>query len=189
MGIETATLEIRLGADHKKCCALTEVLESLEIEVSLIHNVEGPWLWDQVIEDIDVVKLAVADIDKRRYAVTQIQECVKFDGGFGSFELCPWKDRQAETYSRGIEGIDGLVEFNAKVVVDIESSSCVDKIVGEFCIDAPVTHSVGIGQSISGDVASYTHVIQFVSLGTETSLDVSETLSVAKLWKNHTERY
>jgi len=112
---------------------------------------------------------------------------VKLDGGFGSSELRPWKDRQAEIDSSGIEGIDGLVEFDSKVVVDIEGSSCVDKTMGEFCVDAPVAHSVGVGQGISGDVASYAHVIQLVALGTKTSLDISKTLSVGELSKSHTE--
>ena len=84
---------------------------------------------------------------------------MKFDGGFGSSELCPGKDGQTEIDSSGIESIDSLVEFDSKVVVDIEGSSCVDKTMGEFCIDAPVAHSVGIGQGIPGDVASYAHVI------------------------------
>ena len=93
MGIKTATLEIRLGTYHEECSVLMELMESLEIEVPSIHNVEGPWFRDQVIEYIDVVKLAVADMDKRRYAATQIQKRVEFDGGFGPSELRPWKDR------------------------------------------------------------------------------------------------
>ena len=76
VGIETATLEVGLGAYHEECRALTELIESLEIQVTSIHNVEGPWFRDQVIEDIDVVKLAVAYIDERRDAAAQIQECV-----------------------------------------------------------------------------------------------------------------
>jgi len=70
MGIESTTLEIRLGADHEKCRVLAELIEPFEIEVPSIHDVESPWLRDQVIENIDVVKLAIADIDERRYAAT-----------------------------------------------------------------------------------------------------------------------
>lgn len=187
VGIETATFEIGLGAYHEECRVLMELIESLEIEVPSIHNVEGPWFRDQVIEDIDVVKLPVADINKRRYAAAQIQERMELDGGLGSPELCPRKDRQTEIDGGGIEGIDGLVQFDSKVVVDIESSSCVDKRVGEFCVDAPVSHFVGIGQGVSGNVASYPHVIQLVALGTKTSFDVPETLSVGELCESHAE--
>jgi len=127
IGIQTTALEIGLGADHEERCALIEMVEAFEIEISPVHDVKRPWLRDQVIEDIDVVKLPVAYVDEGGNAAPEIQEGVEFDGAFASPELCPWKNGQAQIDGGGVEGIDGLSELDAKVFVDVESPRRADQ--------------------------------------------------------------
>jgi hypothetical protein len=43
-----------------------QAIQSREVDVAAIHDVEGTGLRNQPVEDIDVVQLAVADVDKRR---------------------------------------------------------------------------------------------------------------------------
>jgi len=48
---------------------------------------------------------------------------MQFDGGFGLPEMCPRKNGKAQIDSRGIERLNRIVEFEAKILVGIESPS------------------------------------------------------------------
>ena len=63
--------------------------EPIEVDVSAIHDVDGTGLGHQLIEDIDVVQLAVADEDEGRDIAPQIQERVQLDRRFGRAEQHP----------------------------------------------------------------------------------------------------
>ena len=65
------------------------------------------------------MQLAFADMIECRNIAAQIQGCMKFDGRFGLAEVGPRENRQTQVDGRGVEGIDGLVEFDAEVLVDI----------------------------------------------------------------------
>src|SRR5262245_43296831 len=81
MRIAALCSEVRLGAGNEEAASIVEPGQSLEVNVSSIHDVEGSWLGHEVIENVDVVKLAVADEDKRGNAATQIEQRVKLHGG------------------------------------------------------------------------------------------------------------
>jgi len=61
MRIAPLDAEIRLGAGHEEGADQMPAIESLEIDLAAIHDVEGACLGDQLIEDVDVVHLAVAE--------------------------------------------------------------------------------------------------------------------------------
>ncbi len=67
--------------------------EPFEIHVATIHDVEGTRLRQQDIEDIDVVQLAVGNMDKGRNVATQVQQRVPFDRGLGGTKQRPREDR------------------------------------------------------------------------------------------------
>ena len=186
-GIYTAKLEIGFGSDNEKGCPLGKEMETFEVQVASIHDVEGPRFRHQLIEYIDVVKLAVADMDERRDVPAQIQKRVQFDRGLGTTELGPRENRQTQIDGCGIERVDGLIEFDAEVLVHVKSSRSVDKAVGKLRVNAPVSYAVGIGQSISENIVPNPNVIQLVLLCTQASLDVSHAFAIGQLGKSHTE--
>ena len=65
------------GADDEEAAGLMKATEPIEVDVSAIHDVDGTGLGHQLIEDIDVVQLAVADEDEGRDIAPQIKERVQ----------------------------------------------------------------------------------------------------------------
>src|SRR5262245_17640300 len=78
-GVRVAALcsEVRLGAGNEEAASVVESGQSLEVDIGSVHNVEGTGLGHEVVKDVDVVKFAVADEDKRWNAATQIEQRVK----------------------------------------------------------------------------------------------------------------
>ena len=63
---------------------------------------------------------------------------MQFNGAFGGAEAGPGKDGQAQVDGGGIEGVDGVVEFQSQVFVGIQGSGECDEGLGEVGVDAPV---------------------------------------------------
>ena len=57
-------------------------LQSLEIDVAAIHNVECAGLGEDVVEDVDVMYLSVGNADKRGDIAMQIEQSVHFHRAF-----------------------------------------------------------------------------------------------------------
>ena len=74
---------------------------------------------------------------------------MQFNGAFGGAEAGPGKDGQAQVDGGGIEGVDGVFEFDAEVLVEIELPGGMDEGLGEVGVDAPVAGLVGVGQGIA----------------------------------------
>ena len=61
MGIESHELQIDFGSNHKEGQALRKDVKTAKVEISAIHDVEGTWFGDKIVQDIDIVYLAVCD--------------------------------------------------------------------------------------------------------------------------------
>ncbi len=83
MRVPALGLEVGLGADDKEAAGGVKAAEPIEVDVSAIHDVDGTGLGQQLIENIDVMQLAVADEDEGRDIAAQIQERVQLDRRFG----------------------------------------------------------------------------------------------------------
>lgn len=108
-----------------------------------------------------------------------------FDGGLGLAEMRPWKDRQAQIDSRGVEGVHRVVEFEAKILVGIEVPSGLDQRLGKIGVDAPVAFFVGFGQGAAGDIGSNAHMVERVALGFEAGFDIAQALPIGELSECH----
>jgi fibrillarin-like rRNA methylase len=71
---------IRLGPYDKETARSMKTLESFEIEKPSIHDIEYTEHWRQLIENVDLVHLAVADMDKTRNIAPQTEQGVQIDG-------------------------------------------------------------------------------------------------------------
>ena len=61
--IQAPCIEVLLGAGDEEASHLIERIEPLEVQVTPIHDVEGTGLDKQQVQHIDVVHLAVGDVD------------------------------------------------------------------------------------------------------------------------------
>ena len=126
-------------------------MQALEIDIAAIHDVDRTRLGHEKVERVDVVQLAVRDVDEARDAAAQVQERVQLHGRLGGPEMRPREDRQAEIDGRRIERIDGVGELQAKLLAGIGLPRLRDQPVRQLGIDAPVAQLVGVGQGRSPD--------------------------------------
>ena len=99
----------------------------------------------------------------------------------------PRKDRQTQIDGRRIEGIDCMLQLQAKAVPGVELASCLDQTEGEILVNAPVAGLVGVGQCAAGDSAANPQVIELGGVRTQAGLDVAQTFSIGQLREGHAQ--
>src|SRR5271155_1282777 len=137
MRIAPSGLEIRFAAGYEEAADLVEPVQALEVEEAPIHDVERAGLGQELIEDIDLVHLAVANKDKGRDIAAQIEQRVQFDRGLGRPKRRPRKYRQTQIDGRRIQRIDRILQVDPEGLVDIQRSGDGDQALGEVGVDAP----------------------------------------------------
>jgi len=57
LGVEASSAEVCFCTGDKKCRRLVDFVKTHKVEIAAIHDIDGPELDDQLIEDIDIVNL------------------------------------------------------------------------------------------------------------------------------------
>ena len=110
---------------------------------------------------------------------------MEFDGSFGLAKVSPREKRKTQVDSTGIESVNGLVEFDTEVFVLIKVAGLMNKDLGKVGVDTPIPVLVGTGEIVSSDVASNSHVIEFVAHCLQTGFDIAKTLAISHLSETH----
>jgi len=153
--------------DHKK---------SLKIQVPAIEQVQG----------VDLVGLAVADMNECGDGAAQIQQGVQFDRRFVRSKGCPGINRQAQVYRCGVEGVNRCIQVDRQRVVGIQRARHGNQVLRKVGVDLPRSSCIGIGQGVARNgLAAQTHVIQPLGLGTQIDFDIAQRLAVGQLSKGH----
>ena len=66
MGVPTAEIQGLAGTDEEETRILVQPIETCEIEIAAIQDVNGAGLDQQMVEDVDVVNLPIGDLDRGR---------------------------------------------------------------------------------------------------------------------------
>ena len=98
------------------------LVEARKVQIASVEKVNGSGFYDEFVEELDLVDFAMSYEDQGGDAAAQIHQRMEFDGSFSLAELSPGEKRQAEVDSRGIEGINRLLQLDAKVFVGVKSS-------------------------------------------------------------------
>ena len=183
--IQAPCIEVLLGARDEEASRLIAAIEPLEVQVAPIHDVEGAGLDKQQVQHIDVVHLAVGDVDEGGDRPPQIEQRVQLHGRLGGAKRRPRKHRQAQIDGRGIEGIDGIGQFYAEVLVDVERAGLDDQALSQLEVDAPVAQLVGIGQRRASDCRADAHVVKLPGLSRQTHFDIAQAFAVGQLREGH----
>ena len=179
---------IALGAGHKESVGFVNDEQSCEIQIAPVHQVEGARLQHQIVHDVDLVGLAVGNVNEAGDVASQVQQRVQLDGRLGRTKWCPCKDRQTQVYRAGVEGVDRRIELHTKRLRGIQRSCNANQVLGEVRIDLPRTCGVRIGQSVARNRrAAKPHVIQPFGLSTQIDFDVAQRFAVGQLGKRHGE--
>ena len=189
-GVAAGAAEVLLGAGDAESAALMEPMESGEVEIAAIHEVERPRFPDQLVEDVHVVNTARRDNDDGGKVALQGQQGVEFDRGLVSPKRGPRKQREAQVNGGGVQRLGSGLEFKAEGFIGVERGGLPDENPGEVGKDTPVPLFVGHGQRATGSGLADAGVIEFRAKGCQTGFDVAQTFAPGQLGKRqHEERF
>ena len=188
-GVPTLELGVRLGSGYKEGIGLMDCEQPFEIEISSIEQVISTGLDDQLVQGIDLVRLAIADMNKCGYGAAQIEQGMQFDCRFVRAKRRPGVNRQTQIDRRGIEGVDRGIQIDRQRILGIQRPRHGDQMLGEVGVDLPRPCGVGIGQGIARDgLATQSHVVEPLGLCAQIDLDIAQGFSVGQLGKSHGQK-
>jgi len=159
--VEASEPEVAFGSGNEEGRCLMDGIKAIEIQISTIDNVKGSWLEAQLIEDVDVVNLAVGNNDEGGNTSPEVQKGMQFHSAFVGSELGPREKGETQIDGGGVQSIGGLIQFDSEGIVGVEATSLANEDLGKVGIDSPISDLVGMSQSIAGDISSEAHVIEF----------------------------
>ena len=177
-GIDSSEPRVFLSPCDEKGEKLSKDVESFEVQVTAVHDIEGARLWNQAVKNIDVMERSIGDFDERGDVATEIHESVHFDGGFMLAERRPGKEGQAKVDSRRIQGIGGFFEFDAEAFIGVKGTRLGNQDLAKVGVYSPVPFFVRLGKGAPRYSSSDAEMIELLPAGTEASLNIPEALSV-----------
>ena len=156
----------------------------MKIQVPAIEQVVRARLDVQQVQGVDLVGLAVADVNECGYGAAQVQQGVRLGSRFVRSKRCPGINRKAQIYRRSVEG--RCVQVDRQRVLGIQGPRHGDQGLREVGVDLPGSGCIGIGQGVARNgLAAQTHVIQPLGLDTQIDFDVAQRFAVGQLSKGH----
>ena len=186
-GVAADEAEVFLGARNEEGGTLMQAVQSGEVEIPAIHDVERAGFPSELVEDVHVVNAARGDNDDGGKVAVESQQCVEFDGGLVLTELGPREQRETEVNGGGVQCVGGGFEFGEEGVFGVKRGGLSDEDLGEVGKDTPITLFVGIGQRAAGGGLAETGVIKFWTEGGQTGFDVTETFAPSELGEREHE--
>jgi len=174
LGKDPTRPEIRFGPNDEKGMILMEGVKTREVQISSIQYIEGTRLDGKIVEDTNIVDYSFCNMNKCRYRSSQIEKSMKFDGPLVPAESGPTEKRQTEVDRCRIEGINCVCEIQSEVFVAVETTGFGDDHLSKIGLNAPIAGFVGVGQVVSGDSATESHMIKPTSDRVQTRDDIAE---------------
>ena len=187
MRIDPPVLKIGFGTRHKEGLSQMQGMESVEVDIAPIHDIETAGLEGDPVENVHIVELAIGDMDEGRNVAPQVEQRMEFDRALAFAKAGPGKERQAQIDGGRIERIDRMRQFQAEAVLGIEFARCLDQAESEILIDAPVAVLVGVGQRALGNAAANAQVVELGGMRAKTGLDVAQAFAVGQLREGHAQ--
>jgi len=187
LGVASREAQIRFGACHKETACLVQAMQPSEVEITAIHDVERTSLGNDLVENVHVVQLAVADVDEAGNVAAQVEQRMQLDRRLGRSKRSPWKYRQAQVDRGRIQCVDRLREIDSKRFVHIKRTRYSDQALREVGVDAPVANRICIGQRVARHRAAKAHVVELGGLAAQTGFDVAQALSIGQLGERHAQ--
>lgn len=184
---DPSALKVLLGTRNEEGSVLLKYIQTSEIDVSSIHNIERAGFEQQEVERVDIVHFPAGNVDKTGNVAAQIDQGVKLDGRLAFAKAGPGEELQTEIDRCRIEGVNCLVEIDGQGFARIEFAGVGNEDGSEIGIDAPVSGLVGLGQSIAGNRSADAHVIQFGLDGIEAGFDIAQAGPEGQLCKSQAE--
>lgn len=163
------------------------VEESKEVNVPLIHQIDGTHLDIHLIHCIDVMYRCLCKMYEDREITSQVNLCMYFYATLIFTELGPWTEFEAQTDGGAVESINHIVNIKSELVLSIQRPHFLYQDFSQLGIDVPVPVLVGFGQRISGNCIADTAVIQLLYHGQciQACFDITQAVLVGILSHAH----
>jgi hypothetical protein len=189
LGVAALELHVALRTGNEERLRLRYGKQARKVDVAAVEEIERTGLEIDQIERVDIVQLAVAEVDEARDVAVQIEQRVQLDGRLLGSKRCPRKHRQKQIDGGRIERVDGSFQVHAQRLLGIHWTSHSHQALREVGIDLPRARRVGIGQRVArNDVAAKAQVIEPMRLSAKIDLDVSQRLAPRQLRERHSEK-
>lgn len=185
-GVPTLELGVGLGPGDEKGTGLMDQEQPSKIEITPIQQIVGAGFDLQVIQGVDLVHLAVADVDERRNRTAQVQQCVQLDRRLVLTKRRPRIHRQTQIDGGCIEGVHSRRQIDSQRLLRIQSTRHRNQMLCKVGVNLPRARGVGVGQGVARDrLAAQAHVIQPLGLRTQVQFDIAQRLAIRQLGKSH----
>jgi hypothetical protein len=185
---EAQKAEVFPRASDEESAMQGPTIQSFEVEVTAIHDVEGTRLRSELIQHIDIVNARRSNANKRGNLAPQIEQRVQFQSVLRGTEVGPGKQCHAQVDGSGVEGIDGVGQVEPQVFVAVQPSRFYNQRLREITVDTPVAGLIGIGQRAARNLAADAEMIELALLGAQAGDDVAQTFAVAQLREHHCKK-
>lgn len=185
-GLLDAELGVAFCTYNKGCPCLLNTIETCEIEIASVDNVDAAGFDDDLVEKMNVVDGTIGNTDEYWDGAGQIDLGMQFNRGLGFTEVRPREHGKAQVDCRGINGIDHLFKIEPVGVMGIEFTGFANENMSESFIDTPIAELVRISQIGSGNVATDTHRVPLRTVA-QASFNIPQTLAEGDLGESHRE--
>ena len=117
--------------------------------VTAIHDVEGSGLGQKQVQDVDVMELAVGNVNECRDMTTEIEQRMKLDRRLGFAKMGPREQRQAQINGGGVQSIDRVGDVQSRVFIEVKPPCRMNETLSEIGVEAPVPPPIGVGQGVA----------------------------------------
>ena len=184
-GVHASGIHAALGSRDEESPDLMQFVQPSEVEIATIHDVKCACLDGQEVQHIDLVQLAVADVDESRNSAAQVQQRVQFDGGFSRTKRRPLEQAQAQIDGGSVECIHAGIELRYPGFVGVQRSCASNQSLSQGMVDAPVAKIQRVGKRRSGRRTLQPHMKQFGLVGGETGFAIAQRLPPGQLQEGH----
>jgi len=165
-----------------------QLVQAREIEVTAIHNIERACFEAELVQNVDLVNLAMCNDHNSWDVAAQIEQRVQFHRSFVLAKLSPREKCQTQIDGAGIECVNSLGQFDAEAVVRVEYPGAGNQHLRKVGVDAPIAHRVRMGQSVARDLAANAEMIELALLRAQASFDIAQTLPIGELREGHAKK-
>src|SRR6267143_1164351 len=176
--VESLEIETLSGPGDKEAGSEVQFVQAREIEVTAIHHIERAGFEAELIQNVDLVNLAMCNDHNSWNAAAQVEQRVQFHRSFVLAKHGPGEKGQAQIDGGGIERVNRLGQLYAEAVVCIERSGAGNQHLREVGVDAPVAHRIRMGQGIARDLAANAEMVKLGVLRAQASFDIAQTLAI-----------
>ena len=162
LGIEPFELEVLFGPDDEEGRRTMDSVKTGKVRIAPIEDIDGACFDRKIVEDIDLVDFSVGNHDNRRNASPQIEERMQLYRTLPFAKQRPGEKRKTQIDRGGIQGVDGLIQFDSEGFSGVEASGFANEDMSEVGIDAPIADLVGMGKGVAGYLSANPQMVELL---------------------------